>query len=81
MVASSKSIVRANEIPKDKKVRISCPICNTQKVLKLPLECVNRSSHLTSVLVPSEKICVHSFIAYLDHEFKCRGTQKIDFIV
>ncbi len=68
-------------MPKDKKVRISCPICNTQKVLRIPLEYVNRSSHLISVLVSSDKICDHYFIAYLDHDFKCRGTQKIDFIV
>ena len=81
MAASSKNKVHVNAVLKDKKVRVSCPICSAQKVLKVPLECVKRSSHLTSVLVLNDNVCGHSFLMYLDHDFKCRGTQKIDFIV
>ncbi len=81
MVVSTKSKVQVKAILRYKKVRVSCPICNAQKLLEFPLNCVNTSNPLTLVLILNDKICVHSFIVYLDRDFKVRGTQKIDFIV
>ncbi len=81
MAASTKSKACTTHTLKHKKVRIICPFCGDQKVLELPSDCVNKSSPLTSILIQSDTICYHNFVAYLDRDFKIRGTQKIDYIV
>ncbi len=64
---------------KDKKILIECPTCNAKKVLKIPPKIINQAKQLTTVSVPAESVCEHSFQAFIDKHFKVRGYQKIDF--
>jgi len=60
-------------------VRIKCPLCKIGKIIKIPTNIINESRHLTTISVPSNFICEHSFQVYLDKNFAVRGYQNVDF--
>ncbi|MFX1312512.1 MAG: hypothetical protein ACFFHD_07845 [Promethearchaeota archaeon] len=60
-------------------VLIQCPLCNQKKILKIPFQIINQNKQLTTVSVPSELVCKHTFQLFVDKNFKVRGYQKVDF--
>lgn len=60
-------------------VTIRCPICNTQKRLRIPFNVIKQSLQLTTISIPPGLICNDSFQAFVDKNFKIRGYQKVDF--
>ena len=60
-------------------IRVVCPTCNQRKELKIPSKIINQSKQLTTVSIPSEAVCAHSFQCFVDKNFKVRGYQKVDF--
>ncbi|MBN1802272.1 MAG: hypothetical protein JW891_12245, partial [Candidatus Lokiarchaeota archaeon] len=62
-----------------RKISIRCPICNSQKQLKIPESIVKNSNQLTTISLPRGIICEHHFQMFIDRDFKVRGYQKVDF--
>lgn len=60
-------------------ILIVCPKCRTQRNLKVPTKVINQSKQLTTVSIPVELCCEHSFQAFIDKNFKVRGYQQVDF--
>ena len=60
-------------------VKIVCPICKLNKVMKFPKSVINKARHLTTISLPKGLICDHHFQAFLDKNFTVRGYQKVDF--
>ncbi len=58
---------------------IVCPKCKTQRKLKVPTKIINQSKQLTTVSIPVDLCCEHSFQAFIDKNFKVRGYQQVDF--
>jgi len=62
-----------------KEIKIRCPQCSTYKELKIPKKVINQSKQLTTISIPSNLCCEHSFQAFVDKNFIVRGYQKVDF--
>lgn len=62
-----------------KNVLIQCPSCQAKKLIKIPIKIINQSKQLTTVSIPLDLICGHSFQTFLDKNFKVRAYQKVDF--
>jgi len=62
-----------------KNVLIQCPSCQAKKLIKIPIKIINQSKQLTTVSIPLDLICGHSFQAFIDKNFKVRAYQKVDF--
>ncbi len=60
-------------------VLIECPKCRSRENLKIPKQIINQSKKLTTVSIPSDLICEHSFQVFIDNNFSVRGYQKVDF--
>lgn len=60
-------------------VRIICPRCKSSKELSFPRTIINNSSQLTTVSIPKGLVCIHTFQAFIDKNFKVRGYQNVDF--
>lgn len=61
-------------------VKVICPICKKKKVIKLPQKVINQSKQLTTVSIPANLTCEHSFQVFVDKNFTVRGYQKVDFV-
>jgi len=61
------------------KIRLSCPRCKKEKFLKVPKELTKHSEHLTTISIPSDFVCQHSFQAFIDRDFNVRAYQNADF--
>jgi len=61
------------------KIRLTCPRCKKEKFLKVPTELTKHSEHLTTISIPSEFVCKHSFQAFIDKDFNVRAYQNADF--
>jgi len=62
-----------------KEVSIICPTCDAKKKLLIPIKIINQSKQLTTVSIPTNVCCEHSFQAFIDKNFKVRGYQQVDF--
>ncbi|MCK4479348.1 MAG: hypothetical protein KAV01_02375 [Candidatus Lokiarchaeota archaeon] len=62
-----------------KEIKIRCPQCSKNKELKIPMKVINQSKQLTTISIPSNLCCEHSFQAFVDKNFIVRGYQKVDF--
>ena len=62
-----------------KLIKIECPKCKSKNSLKIPKKVINLSKQLTTVSIPSELVCEHSFQAFVDKNFRVRGYQNVDF--
>ncbi len=60
-------------------VKVSCPICKTEKILKFPKTVINQAKQLTTISLPKGVVCDHHFQAFVDKNFVVRGYQKVDF--
>ena len=45
----------------------------------MPTKIINQSKQLTTVSIPVDLCCEHSFQAFIDKNFKVRGYQQVDF--
>lgn len=63
----------------NKQVQLVCPVCKSQKILKLPESVLNQTGQLTTISIPNGLVCDHHFQAFVDKQFKVRGYQKVDF--
>jgi len=63
----------------NKQVQLVCPVCKSQKMLKLPESILNQTGQLTTISIPNGLVCNHHFQAFVDTQFKVRGYQKVDF--
>lgn len=72
---SEDEIFRENYV----KIRLRCPRCGKEKVLKVPMELTKHSEHLTTISIPSDFVCKHSFQAFIDKDFNVRAYQNADF--
>lgn len=63
----------------EKNVRIICPKCKLENTLKVPQKIINETKQLTTVSIPADLICEHSFQAFIDKNFIVRGYQQVDF--
>ena len=62
-----------------KTITIICPKCQEKKKLSVPVKIINESKQLTTISIPVNLCCEHSFQAFVDKNFKIRGYQLIDF--
>ena len=62
-------------------VEIICPICRAKKIINIPKRIIDESKQLTSILIPMGRICNHTFIPFIDKQFKVRGYQKLDVLL
>jgi predicted regulator of Ras-like GTPase activity (Roadblock/LC7/MglB family) len=65
---------------KIKDVKVVCPICKEKKIIKLPEKVINQSKQLTTVSIPANLTCEHSYQVFVDKNFTPRGYQKVDFV-
>ena len=72
---SEDEIYRENYV----KIRLTCPRCKKEKFLKVPKELTKHSEHLTTISIPSDFVCKHSFQAFIDRDFNVRAYQNADF--
>jgi hypothetical protein len=56
-------------------IDLICPICKTQKTLKIPHNIINPSIYLTTINIPKELICEHSFQILIDKSFTVKKYQ------
>ena len=80
-MATVNESVNANliELNEYSEVKVSCPICKTEKVLKFPKSVINQAKQLTTISLPKGLVCDHHFQAFVDKNFTVRGYQKVDF--
>ncbi len=64
---------------KNIEVQVECPTCSSRKILQLPVEIIQKTSGITTISVPIDLVCMHSFQVFIDKQYKIRGYQKIDF--
>ena len=62
-------------------ILVECPFCNKQRKIKIPLSKINKSSELTSILIPKFIICEHSFLFLIDNALTPKKYESIDIIV
>lgn len=62
-----------------KTIRIICPECSNQKLLKVPSKIINQCNNVTTISVPSGIVCSHNFQLFVDKFFAIRGYQLADF--
>jgi hypothetical protein len=60
-------------------ILIVCPKCKVNKKLKIPKKVINTAKQLTTISIPSNLCCEHSFQAFVDKNFIVRGYQSVDF--
>ncbi len=73
----AKKLINEGEIYQE--ILIECPSCNNRKKLMVPGKVINQSKQLTTVSIPLDLVCEHSFQAFIDKNFKVRGYQLVDF--
>lgn len=67
--------------PETRSVTITCPVCrNKELAIELPTFLVKESQdNILKIQIPQEKCCpLHSFMVFIDKNFKVRGYQHAD---
>lgn len=62
-------------------VGIVCPICRSKKIINIPMRIIDQSKQLTSLLIPTGRVCDHAFVPFIDKHLKVRGYQKLDALL
>jgi hypothetical protein len=62
-----------------KTVMVICPKCSKSKKIPFPSDAITKPDGLTTINVPADIVCEHSFQLYLDQNFSIRGYQQSDF--
>jgi hypothetical protein len=60
-------------------IRVICPQCNKSKFIKIPASIITESTNVTTVSIPMNYVCEHSFQIFVDKRFLIRGYQRVDF--
>ena len=61
------------------KIHVTCPHCKKSKFIKIPANIILESSNLTTISIPLNYMCEHSFQIFVDKNFVLRGYQRVDF--
>ncbi len=56
-----------------KNVIIECPVCSATKKIPIPSDAIVRTEGLTTLNIPANIVCPHTFQIYLDQQFHVRG--------
>lgn len=62
-----------------KKIRLICPRCGKEKFLEVPMELTKHSKNITTISIPSDFVCKHSFQVFIDKNFAVRAYHNADF--
>lgn len=68
-----------NDYDKLAKVHVVCPLCSKSKFIQIPESIINESHNVTTVSIPMNYVCEHSFQVFIDKHFAIRGYQRVDF--
>jgi len=60
-------------------IKVICPICTKEKVVKILESVVSNSKALTTISIQKNEICEHHFQAFIDKDYQVRGYQKVDY--
>lgn len=47
-------------------VGIVCPICRSKKIINIPMRIIDQSKQLTSLFIPTGRVCDHAFVPFID---------------
>lgn len=61
-----------------KYLKIICPKCETQRALKISTKIINQSQNDTTINIPKDIVCEHSFQIIVDRRFNIKRYQVID---
>ena len=61
------------------KIHVVCPLCSKSKFIKIPESIINESHNVTTISIPMNYVCEHSFQVFIDKHFAIRGYQRVDF--
>jgi len=61
------------------KIHVVCPHCNKSKIIKIPANIIYESKNVTTISIPLNHVCEHSFQIFVDKHFVVRGYQRVDF--
>ena len=62
-------------------IEIICPICRSKRMINIPMRIIDQSKQLTSLFIPTGRICDHAFVPFIDKHLKVRGYQKLDALL
>jgi hypothetical protein len=60
------------------KIHVICPMCKKSEFIKIPESIINESHNVTTISIPMNFMCEHSFQVFLDKHFAIRGYQRVD---
>jgi hypothetical protein len=60
-------------------VELKCPMCETQKTLKIPSNIFNPSQKMTTINIPKELVCDHGFQILIDKDFTITRYQIVNY--
>ena len=61
------------------KIHVICPHCKKSKFIKIPTNIIIESKNVTTISIPLNHVCEHSFQIFVDKNFAIRGYQRVDF--
>ncbi|MBY9002656.1 MAG: hypothetical protein KGD73_01670 [Candidatus Lokiarchaeota archaeon] len=61
------------------KIHVICPHCKKSKFIKIPANIIHESNNVTTISIPLNHMCEHSFQVFVDKQFAVRGYQRVDF--
>jgi hypothetical protein len=61
------------------KIHVICPHCKKSKFIQIPESIINESRNVTTISIPMNYVCEHSFQVFIDKHFVVRGYQRVDF--
>ncbi|MHA1147819.1 MAG: hypothetical protein ACTSR8_06200 [Promethearchaeota archaeon] len=81
MIQKKQNLIYLSQNLTKKDIRVRCPTCGTQKVIKLSTSLINQDKPITVISIPTGKICEHHFQIFMDKNFTIRSYQKVDYIL
>ena len=60
------------------KIHVICPVCKKSEFIKIPESIINESHNVTTISIPMNFMCEHSFQVFVDKHFAIRGYQRVD---
>ena len=61
------------------RISVTCPHCHKSEIIKIPESIINESLNVTTLSIPMNFMCEHSFQVFVDKHFNIRGYQRVDF--
>jgi len=60
------------------KLKFICPVCNSEKLLEVPISNITQTKDLVTIFIPRGLICDHQFQALIDKNFMVHGYQLVN---